>query len=74
MDPTLSTRPPTDTGYAVSVLLPLPLIAPYDYLVPENMEWPPGSYVEAARARRGQGRWVRRGAMWTHKSCAKSAR
>ena len=46
MDPALSTRPPTNTGNAVSVLLPLPLIAPYDYLVPENMEVEPGSYVE----------------------------
>ena len=45
MDPALSTRPPTDTGDAVSVLLPLPLIAPYDYLVP-SMEIEPGSYVE----------------------------
>ena len=56
MDPALSTRPPTDTGDAVSVLLPLPLIAPYDYLVPENMEVEPGSYVEVPLgARRATG-------------------
>ena len=46
MDPGLSTRPRTDTGAAVSVLLPLPLIAPYDYLVPEDMTIETGSYVE----------------------------
>ena len=46
MDPGLSTSAPTDTSTAVSVLLPLPLVAPYDYLVPAEMEVEPGSYVE----------------------------
>jgi len=56
MDPGLSTRPPTDAGDAVSVLLPLPLTAPYDYLVPENLVVAPGSYVEVPLgARRATG-------------------
>ena len=56
MDPGLSTRPPGGTQNAVSVLLPLPLIAPYDYLVPENMAVGPGSYVEVPLgARRATG-------------------
>ncbi|CAN0388199.1 unnamed protein product, partial [Discosporangium mesarthrocarpum] len=46
MDPTLSTRPDTAQTTAVSVLLPLPLIAPYDYLVPADMTVAPGAYVE----------------------------
>ena len=46
MDPTLSICPDTGTMSAVSVLLPLPLIAPYDYLVPADLAVGPGSYVE----------------------------
>lgn len=46
MDPALATRPRADSRTAVSVLLPLPLLAPYDYLVPDGMDAPPGSYVE----------------------------
>lgn len=46
MDPGLSTRPKPDGGTAVSVLLPLPLVAPYDYLVPPEMAVEPGTYVE----------------------------
>ena len=45
MDPGLSTQPATDRREAVSVLLPLPLIAPYDYLVPPDVPVEPGSYV-----------------------------
>lgn len=45
MDPGLSTRPATDQREAVSVLLPLPLVAPYDYLVPADLAVEPGSYV-----------------------------
>ena len=46
MDPSLSTRPASDQREAVSVLLPLPLVAPYDYLVPADLAVEPGSYVE----------------------------
>ncbi|MBT5646720.1 MAG: primosomal protein N' [Rhodospirillaceae bacterium] len=46
MDPTLSIHADTARTTAVSVLLPLPLIAPYDYLVPSNLSVEPGSYVE----------------------------
>lgn len=45
MDPRLATHAGTDSLAAVSVLLPLPLIAPYDYLVPAEMDVQPGSYV-----------------------------
>ena len=43
MDPTLSICPDIATKTAVSVLLPLPLIAPYDYLVPADLAVGPGS-------------------------------
>ena len=46
MDPTLSISPDAVATTAVSVLLPLPLIAPYDYLVPADLAVGPGSYVE----------------------------
>jgi primosomal protein N' (replication factor Y) len=46
MDPTLSIHADAARTTAVSVLLPLPLIAPYDYLVPVDMSVEPGSYVE----------------------------
>ena len=46
MDPGLATRPLVKQSAAVSVLLPLPLTAPYDYLVPSDLEVHPGSYVE----------------------------
>ena len=46
MDPGLSTDPAAPRRDSVSVLLPLPLIAPYDYLVPVDMAVEPGSYVE----------------------------
>ncbi len=46
MDPTLSIHADIARTTAVSVLLPLPLIAPYDYLVPSNLSVEPGSYVE----------------------------
>jgi primosomal protein N' (replication factor Y) (superfamily II helicase) len=46
MDPGLSTDPAASRRDSVSVLLPLPLIAPYDYLVPVDMAVEPGSYVE----------------------------
>ena len=46
MDPSLSTRPASDQREAVSVLLPLPLVVPYDYLVPADLAVETGSYVE----------------------------
>jgi primosomal protein N' (replication factor Y) (superfamily II helicase) len=46
MDPGLSTHPTPDRRVAVSVLLPLPLTAPYDYLVPSDLVVEPGAYVE----------------------------
>ncbi|MEE2996569.1 MAG: primosomal protein N' [Pseudomonadota bacterium] len=56
MDPGLSICSQPDLCDAVSVLLPLPLIAPYDYLVPEDMDVEIGSYVEVPLgARRAKG-------------------
>ncbi|MEK9645147.1 MAG: primosomal protein N' [Alphaproteobacteria bacterium] len=46
MDDGLATRPPGASRTAVSVLLPLPLVAPYDYLVPAEMEVEDGSFVD----------------------------
>ncbi|PPR12309.1 MAG: Primosomal protein N' [Alphaproteobacteria bacterium MarineAlpha11_Bin1] len=46
MEADLSTCPQTDAYNIVSVLLPLPLKAPYDYLAPKNMPVELGSYVE----------------------------
>ena len=46
MDPCLATEPRADVSAAVSVLLPLPLVTPYDYLVPAGMDVQPGAYVE----------------------------
>ena len=46
MDPGLSTYPRAGQQVAVSVLLPLPLVTPYDYLVPDDLSVEPGSYVE----------------------------
>ncbi|MAI49586.1 MAG: primosomal protein N' [Rhodospirillaceae bacterium] len=46
MDPSLSTRLDATQTNAVSVLLPLPLLSPYDYLVPQDLLVEPGSYVE----------------------------
>ncbi|MBS27873.1 MAG: primosomal protein N' [Alphaproteobacteria bacterium] len=34
-----------DTANALSVLLPLPVVGPYDYLAPEGMDPAPGDYV-----------------------------
>ena len=45
MDPGLATYARAESASTVSVLLPLPLLAPYDYLVPPGMDAPPGSYV-----------------------------
>ncbi len=56
MDLGLSTHSQPDLCDAVSVLLPLPLIAPYDYLVPQDMDIELGSYVEVPLgARRAKG-------------------
>ena len=46
MEPGLSIRPLTKLDNIVSVLLPLPLNAPYDYIVPKTMSVVRGSYVE----------------------------
>ncbi len=45
MDPGLATYARAESASTVSVLLPLPLLAPYDYLVPPGMDVEPGSYV-----------------------------
>ncbi|MEX2455642.1 MAG: DEAD/DEAH box helicase family protein, partial [Rhodospirillaceae bacterium] len=56
MDPGLATRARAESRTAVGVLLPLPLLAPYDYLVPDGMDVVPGSYVEVPLgARRASG-------------------
>ena len=46
MEPGLSTRPQTELDNIVSVLLPLPLTASYDYIVPKNISVVRGSYVQ----------------------------
>lgn len=46
MDTGHTTRAPTAEGAAVSVLLPLPIVAPYDYLVPPGMTLEEGSFVQ----------------------------
>ena len=45
MDPGLATYARAESASTVSVLLPLPLLAPYDYLVPPGMDVEPGCYV-----------------------------
>jgi primosomal protein N' (replication factor Y) len=45
MDPGLATHARAESAATVSVLLPLPLLAPYDYLVPPGMDVEPGAYV-----------------------------
>ena len=46
MEPGLSIRPQTELDNIVSVLLPLPLTASYDYIVPKNISVVRGSYVQ----------------------------
>ena len=56
MDPGLATRPAAKQCTTVSVLLPLPLVAPYDYIVPDDLDIAPGAYVEVPLgARRATG-------------------
>ena len=46
MEPGLSIRPQTELDNIVSFLLPLPLTASYDYIVPKNISVVRGSYVQ----------------------------
>ncbi|KEO55714.1 primosomal protein N' [Thalassospira permensis] len=47
------------TGETISVLPPLPLAGPYDYLVPEGLSVQPGDFVEIPL-----GRQTQRGVVW----------
>ncbi|WP_417816285.1 primosomal protein N' [Thalassospira alkalitolerans] len=47
------------TGETISVLPPLPLAGPYDYLVPEGLNVQPGDFVEIPL-----GRQTQRGVVW----------
>ncbi|MFX4229594.1 MAG: hypothetical protein ACFHHU_17480 [Porticoccaceae bacterium] len=47
------------TAQTISVLPPLPLAGPYDYLVPEGISVQPGDFVEIPL-----GRQTQRGVVW----------
>ena len=47
------------TAQTISVLPPLPLAGPYDYLVPEGISVAPGDFVEIPL-----GRQTQRGVVW----------
>lgn len=52
MPPNDTTAPLFTNATAVSVLLPTPVVGPYDYLVPDDMALAPGDYVHVPLGKR----------------------